>query len=128
MTEHSTSNRTGAQSVGNESAHFVRRFFIGERARMQTVEREPVVIWTTVGALVSALLLRFVPDLGNDVVDAIVAAIVVLGPVIAGAVYARQKVTPTAAPKMEDGRPAALVPQEYWQQLVTRVQRDERHD
>lgn len=92
---------------------------------MQTVEREPVVIWTTIGALVSALLIRFVPDLGNEVIDAVVSAIVVLGPVIAGAAYARHKVTPVAAPKTEDGRPAAIVPAEYWQQLVTRVQRAE---
>lgn len=88
---------------------------------METVEREPVVIWATIGALVSALLLRFVPDLGGDTINAIVDAVIVLGPVVAGAVYARRKVTPVAAPKMQDGQPAMIVPATYWGSLVQRV-------
>ena len=92
------------------------------------MEREPVVIWTTVGALIGALLVRFVPDLGSEAINAIVDAVVVLGPVIAGAVYARGKVTPLASPKTADGQPAAIVPAAYWGQLVTRVQRAEARD
>lgn len=92
------------------------------------MEREPVVLWTTVGALIGALLVRFVPDLGGDAINAIVDAVVVLGPVIAGAVYARGKVTPVDAPRTKEGQPAALVPAEYWGQLVTRVQRAEARD
>lgn len=74
------------------------------------MEREPVVIWTTVGALIGALLVRFVPDLGGDAINAIVDAVVVLGPVIAGAMYARGKVTPVDAPRTKDGQPAYIVP------------------
>jgi 6,7-dimethyl-8-ribityllumazine synthase len=92
------------------------------------MEREPVVIWTTVGVLIGALLVRFVPDLGSEAINAVVDAVVVLGPVIAGAIYARGKVTPVASPKMNDGQPAALVPAAYWGQLVTRVQRAEARD
>ena len=74
------------------------------------MEREPVVIWTTLGALIGALLVRFVPDLGGEAINAVVDAVVVLGPVIAGALYARNKVTPTAAPRTSDGQPAYIVP------------------
>lgn len=74
------------------------------------MEREPVVVWTTLGALIGALLVRFVPDLGSEAINAIVDAVVVLGPVIIGAAYARGKVTPLASPKTADGQPAFIVP------------------
>ncbi len=74
------------------------------------MQNEPVVIWTTIGALVGALLTRFVPDLGGELINQIVEAVVVVGPVIAGAAYARSKVTPVANPRTTDGQPAAIVP------------------
>lgn len=69
---------------------------------MENVENEPVVIWTTLGALVGALLTRFVPDLGGDLINQIADFVVVAGPVIAGAYYARSKVRPISKMTLEE--------------------------
>ncbi len=66
------------------------------------IEKEPVLIWATVGALIGALLTRFVPDLGGDLINQIVDFVVVVGPVAAGAYYARGKVRPIAKMTIEE--------------------------
>jgi len=66
------------------------------------MENEPVAIWVSVGALVSALLFQFVPDIDNELVTAIVNVIVLAGPIIAGAAYARSKVTPVVKLEARD--------------------------
>ena len=68
-------------------------------------EHEPVMIWTTLGALIGAFLWRFMPDLGGDLINAVVDASVIIAPVLMGAWYARAQVTPVADPHDNDGTP-----------------------
>lgn len=68
---------------------------------MNVIEKEPVTIWVSIGALVSALLFNFVPDIDNGLVSAIVDVVVLVGPIFAGIVYARSKVTPVAKVEAE---------------------------
>lgn len=53
---------------------------------------EPVMIWTTIGALIGSVLAWLVPDMPNDVAQNIVTVVALVGPVVAGAFYARSKV------------------------------------
>lgn len=88
-------------------------------------EKEPVVVGTSIGAAVSVAIMAIVAmlvslgvwNLGSEqvgsirtAVEAVVALVVLLAPPIVGALWARGKVTPVAAPKTKDGQPAALVP------------------
>ena len=68
---------------------------------MNKVKDEPVVVWVSVGTIVSALLYQFVPDISNELVNAIVNSIVTLGPIVFGMIYARSKVKPLS--KIERG-------------------------
>jgi len=137
MTEHSTSNRTGAQSVGNESAHFVRRFFIRGK-HMERIKREPVRFGAALGSaiitLVSSVLVLAVAfgvqitDVQQAAIMGVVGAVIAIAGLFGVGEWVRRKVTPMASPRTESGEPAAIVPAAYWSQLVTRVQRAERHD
>lgn len=70
------------------------------------------MIWGTLGTLIGAVLLGFMqqyaPDLGSELMNAIVELVVFLVPILGGLWYARGKVTPVANPKATDGR--KLVP------------------
>lgn len=60
------------------------------------MSNEPVMIWGSVGALIGSLLAWLVPDMPNEVAQNIVTVVAMVGPILAGLVYARSKVTPTA--------------------------------
>lgn len=76
------------------------------------MSNEPVMVWgtlsTLVGALLMAMMQQFMPDIGNELMTAIVELVVFLVPILGGLYYARGKVTPVANPKAADGTP--LVP------------------
>lgn len=61
---------------------------------------EPVLIWGTIGTLVGAMLSQFTPSFGTELIDAIVQFVMIVGPVVAGLLIARSKVTPLS--KTED--------------------------
>ena len=56
-------------------------------------DREPVMIWGTIGALISSILYQFIPDMGDDLISSIVDFIVVIGPILITLWIARGKVT-----------------------------------
>ena len=71
------------------------------------MSNEPVMVWGTLGTLVGALLMammqQFMPDIGNELMTAIVELVVFLVPILGGLWYARSKVTPVSNPKNEFG-------------------------
>lgn len=76
------------------------------------MQNEPVAIFGTLGALVGAVLsgvlYTYMPDMGGPLIDAIVALVVFIVPLLVGLWYARSKVTPLANPKTSSG--VMLVP------------------
>ena len=87
-------------------------------------EKEPVIVGASIGSAVSVAIMAVIAmlvslgvwDLGSEqvnsiqtAVEAIVALVVLIAPVIIGALWARNRVTPVAAPRTPDKRPAAIV-------------------
>lgn len=102
---------------------------------METIQREPARIGAAIISLITtlmALLVAFGVDITNAQQEAIlgfVAAVVAIAaPFVVNEWYVRRKVTPTAAPRMEDGQPAIIVPASYWGSIVRSAQEAERHD
>lgn len=98
---------------------------------MESIKREPVRLGAAIMALVSAVLVLLVAfgveitDTQQQAIIGVVGALIAMASIFGVGEWVRRKVTPTAAPRTDDGRPAAIVPAEYWGQLVTRVQRAE---
>lgn len=73
------------------------------------IQRNPVAIWGTIGILVGAILREFIPDLSNDLIEAVVQFVVTVGPGFVALLYARQQVTPVADPHDNSGQ--KLIPE-----------------
>lgn len=70
---------------------------------METLKNEPVAIWPALGLLIGQLLRQLVPDLGDDLIAAVIDFVIAWGPVIVGLWYARsQAYGPVTVQKMKD--------------------------
>ena len=99
---------------------------------METIKREPVRLGAAIMALVSAVLVLLVA-FGVEITDAqqqaiigVVGAVITMSTILGVGEWMRSKVTPTAAPRMEDGQPAIIVPATYWGSLVQRAHEAEK--
>lgn len=98
----------------------------GRKWAVAKVEDNPSLVWPTLGALVGALLTQFVPDIEDALLNAVVNAVVIIGPVLVGAVATWRQVTPLRNPKTEDGEPAVILPQSVYAQHVAMAYNGEK--
>ena len=77
---------------------------------MNTIKREPVAIWTSIGVLVGLAIQKYlIPDMSSETLQLLSGVLAVALPTIGGAFYARSKVF---APINSMGQEVVAVPKD----------------